>query len=405
MCIAMHSYDDLVKYAKMKQSYIDEYSRCLELEADLSRKKDMVEKVVYDEHSNRFSRLEKQCISLEIKVQQSKESLQNDKPCNNQDALEYKEFFEINELKAQLQKKNTTISNLKDHIATLKGKYVFDCTAPVNNSNVIAPRMFKLDLPPLSPKHRKNREARVYYLKQTKEHADTLYEIVEQAKALKPLDNALDYACKFTTQIQQLLVYVSTTCLSCQNNSKKLVAVTPMNKNRQVRFEEPSTLKKEHKGQLGSRTSSSITRRIKIVSHHMYVVDYLNDVNASDRAKSKRAKKNEWKPTEDVDLLMGSRGTNLFTLSLYDMLKSSPICLLSKASKTESWLWHQRLSHLNFGTINELAKQGLVRDNGTEFVNQTLESYYEDVGISHQSLVARTPQQNGIVKRQNRTLA
>ncbi|GJV97473.1 putative reverse transcriptase domain-containing protein [Tanacetum coccineum] len=58
---------------------------------------------------------------------------------------------------------------------------------------------------------------------------------------------------------------------------------------------------------------------------------------------------------------VGSRGTNLYTLSFGDMMKSSPICLLSKASKTKSWLWHRRLSHLNFGTINQLAKQGLVK--------------------------------------------
>nr|GEX27691.1 integrase, catalytic region, zinc finger, CCHC-type, peptidase aspartic, catalytic [Tanacetum cinerariifolium] len=62
-----------------------------------------------------------------------------------------------------------------------------------------------------------------------------------------------------------------------------------------------------------------------------------------------------------VDLLMGTLGTNIYTLSIDDMMKSSPICLLSKASKTKSWLWHRRLSHLNFGTINQLAKQGLVR--------------------------------------------
>ncbi|GKF79044.1 retrovirus-related pol polyprotein from transposon TNT 1-94, partial [Tanacetum coccineum] len=47
--------------------------------------------------------------------------------------------------------------------------------------------------------------------------------------------------------------------------------------------------------------------------------------------------------------------------SLEDMMKSSQICLLSKASKTKAWLWHRRLSHLNFGTINQLAKQALVR--------------------------------------------
>ncbi|GJZ33617.1 putative ribonuclease H-like domain-containing protein [Tanacetum coccineum] len=65
---------------------------------------------------------------------------------------------------------------------------------------------------------------------------------------------------------------------------------------------------------------------------------------------------------EGVDLLTGSRGNNLYTLSLGDMMTSSPICLLSKASKTKSWLWHRRLSHLNFGAINHLTRHGLVRD-------------------------------------------
>nr|GEZ92819.1 retrovirus-related Pol polyprotein from transposon TNT 1-94 [Tanacetum cinerariifolium] len=64
---------------------------------------------------------------------------------------------------------------------------------------------------------------------------------------------------------------------------------------------------------------------------------------------------------EGVDLLTGSRGNNLYTLSLGDMMASSHICLLSKASQTKSWLWHQHLLHLNFGAINHLARQGLVR--------------------------------------------
>ncbi|GJY61533.1 integrase, catalytic region, zinc finger, CCHC-type containing protein [Tanacetum coccineum] len=64
---------------------------------------------------------------------------------------------------------------------------------------------------------------------------------------------------------------------------------------------------------------------------------------------------------EGIDLLSGSRETNLYTFSIGDMMASSPICLLSKASKTKSWLWHRRLSHLNFGAINHLAKNGLER--------------------------------------------
>nr|GEY50575.1 uncharacterized mitochondrial protein AtMg00810-like [Tanacetum cinerariifolium] len=65
--------------------------------------------------------------------------------------------------------------------------------------------------------------------------------------------------------------------------------------------------------------------------------------------------------TTCVDLLLGSRDINLYTISLDDMLKTSSIYLLSKASKTKSWLWHRRLSHLNFGALNKLAKDGLAR--------------------------------------------
>nr|GEY83190.1 retrovirus-related Pol polyprotein from transposon TNT 1-94 [Tanacetum cinerariifolium] len=46
---------------------------------------------------------------------------------------------------------------------------------------------------------------------------------------------------------------------------------------------------------------------------------------------------------EGVDLLTGYRGNNLYTLSLGDMMASSPIFLLSMASKTKSWLWHRHL--------------------------------------------------------------
>ncbi|GJX92424.1 retrovirus-related pol polyprotein from transposon TNT 1-94 [Tanacetum coccineum] len=63
---------------------------------------------------------------------------------------------------------------------------------------------------------------------------------------------------------------------------------------------------------------------------------------------------------EGDDLLIGPRGNNLYTLSIGDMMACSLICILSKASKTKSWLWHQRMSHLNFGVINHLARNCLV---------------------------------------------
>ncbi|GJS85435.1 retrovirus-related pol polyprotein from transposon TNT 1-94 [Tanacetum coccineum] len=63
---------------------------------------------------------------------------------------------------------------------------------------------------------------------------------------------------------------------------------------------------------------------------------------------------------EGVDLLKGNLTTNLYTINLYEMASASPICLMACATSTKSWLWHQRLSHLNFDTINELPKNDLV---------------------------------------------
>ncbi|GJS54786.1 hypothetical protein Tco_0628148 [Tanacetum coccineum] len=90
------------------------------LKAEFLKTNDMVEKQVYNELSNRFLQLEKHYISLEISMQQKEESFQSNKPCKNQDAPEFCEFFEINDLKAQLQAKTTLICNLKNQIKSVK---------------------------------------------------------------------------------------------------------------------------------------------------------------------------------------------------------------------------------------------------------------------------------------------
>ncbi|GJT76354.1 hypothetical protein Tco_1043079 [Tanacetum coccineum] len=90
------------------------------LNAEFFRTKDMVENDVYNELSNRFLKLEKHCISLEIQIQQKEESFQSNNPCMNQDLPEFHEFFVINDLKAQLQAKTTLIYDLKKQIKSVK---------------------------------------------------------------------------------------------------------------------------------------------------------------------------------------------------------------------------------------------------------------------------------------------
>nr|GFA73567.1 integrase, catalytic region, zinc finger, CCHC-type, peptidase aspartic, catalytic [Tanacetum cinerariifolium] len=132
------------------------------------------------------------------------------------------------------------------------------------------------------------------------------------------------------------------------------------------------------------------------------------------------------------DLLIGSRGTDLYSITLKDTNCPNPICLMAKATLSQAWLWHRRLSHLNFDTINLLSKNDIViyldsflrskdetpkvlidflrlvqrglqaqvivvrTDKGMEFLNQTLHAYFAAEGILHQTSVARTPEQNGV---------
>ncbi|GJT23034.1 retrovirus-related pol polyprotein from transposon TNT 1-94 [Tanacetum coccineum] len=149
---------------------------------------------------------------------------------------------ENSDLNAQLQEKVFAITTLKEELRNVKGKGVITCHEFVNKPKVIAPVVHKVDLEPLSPKLKNNREAHVDYIRITKENADTLRDIVEQARTSNPLDNALAYSCMYTKQIQELLVYVSDTCPSSPLKSKKLAAFTPMHKARKVTFAKTSTI-------------------------------------------------------------------------------------------------------------------------------------------------------------------
>ncbi|GJS78150.1 retrovirus-related pol polyprotein from transposon TNT 1-94 [Tanacetum coccineum] len=60
------------------------------------------------------------------------------------------------------------------------------------------------------------------------------------------------------------------------------------------------------------------------------------------------------------DPFTGSLGTDLYTVTLQETTSPNPICLMAKASSSQEWLWHQRLSHLKFDTINLLSTKDIV---------------------------------------------
>ncbi|GJW20184.1 putative ribonuclease H-like domain-containing protein [Tanacetum coccineum] len=273
----------------------------------------------------------------------------------------------------QTWEKDLVILALKNELRKLKGK---DFADNVVTKHPIAPEILKINVEPIAPRLLINRTAHSDYLRYTQEQAVILREIVEQGKSQNPLNNSLDSAYRDSV-------------FKCPLGHNALESDTPI------------------------------------------------------------------KACGNIGLLQGN-------------LRKSKTNAVG-FSNTKSWLWNRRLSHLNFGAINHLARHGLVRGlpklkferdhlcsactmgkskkkphkpksedtnqekvkclslkdealdfiikflkmiqvrlkvpvrrirtiNGTEFVNQTLREYYEKVGISHETSVARSPQQNGVVE-------
>nr|GEV55801.1 hypothetical protein [Tanacetum cinerariifolium] len=101
--------------------------------------------------------------------------------------------------------------------------------------------MFKLDIEPISHRLKNNRDAHEVYIEKAIENTDILRGFVERARTQNPSEPLLESACMFTKHVQELLVYVSQTCPNSPKPSEKLVAITPMNKDKRVRFTEPYT--------------------------------------------------------------------------------------------------------------------------------------------------------------------
>ncbi|GJZ30812.1 integrase, catalytic region, zinc finger, CCHC-type containing protein, partial [Tanacetum coccineum] len=101
---------------------VHECEKCLKLETELLNKKDFVEKEIYDKLFKSFTTLKKHCISLEVDIQHNQEIFQRDNSVSNQSAPSFDQLFELNELKAQSQEKDTVIKKLKERIKSLSGK-------------------------------------------------------------------------------------------------------------------------------------------------------------------------------------------------------------------------------------------------------------------------------------------
>nr|GEU72905.1 hypothetical protein [Tanacetum cinerariifolium] len=130
---------------------------------------------------------------------------------------------------------NVNYVSLKDTLSKLKGKVIVNEAVPLHS---IDPELLKIDVAPLAPKLRNNRTSHTDYLRHTQEETATLREIVESERLLNPFNTSLDYACKYTKRIQESLIILKQTYPCINDLGTKLMAVTPKNNNKKIRFTE-----------------------------------------------------------------------------------------------------------------------------------------------------------------------
>ncbi|GJS09584.1 hypothetical protein Tco_0366380 [Tanacetum coccineum] len=143
MCSYLHSLSDLDAHNELQCLYLYKVKECECLAQKLSKQTESVSKEVYTKLLQRFAKLEKHSISLELDLQQCQEQMKNDtvykEKASNVFLKEREQYLEIQDLKAQLQDKNIAISELKKLIEKCKGKYVetkFDKPSVVRQPNV-----------------------------------------------------------------------------------------------------------------------------------------------------------------------------------------------------------------------------------------------------------------------------
>ncbi|GJR92851.1 retrovirus-related pol polyprotein from transposon TNT 1-94 [Tanacetum coccineum] len=111
----------------------------------------------------------------------------------------------------------------------------------------------------------------------------------------------------------------------------------------------------------GDFVQGNITiRRVYYVeglNHNLFLVGQLCDVDLEVKFRKSTCFVRD---LQGNDLLTGNRGSTLYTMSLQETSSPTPICCMAKASPTQAWLWHCRLCHLNFDTINLLSKKDIV---------------------------------------------
>nr|GEZ10153.1 hypothetical protein [Tanacetum cinerariifolium] len=398
--------------------------------------------------SNSFETLQKHAINLELDLQQCKEKIKNDKSFKENQSKEFhkerEQYFEIQDLKAQLQDKGIAISELKKLIEKLKEKSV---ETKFEKSSVIRqPNAFKSQRPSILGKptifsdslekkdcSKSNLNAKtsnvnfvcvtcgkcvlnvnhdkfvLHYLNGV--NSRTKMPMVVPISTREPKRTVNQYVATplSRTLVEIILFIVDSECSKHMTRNLKLLTNFVEKFLGMVKFRNDQIAPILGYGDLlldivlfivNSGCSKHMTGNLKLlinfVEKFLGTVKFGNDQIAlilrygdlvqgavmikrvyyveglnhnlffigqfcdADLEVAFRKSTCFIRDLKGNDLLTGSRGTDLYSITLQDTKYPHPICLMDKETSSQAWLWHRRQSHLNFDTINLLSKNDIV---------------------------------------------
>nr|GEV63085.1 hypothetical protein [Tanacetum cinerariifolium] len=276
---------NVARFTEMTIAHTDVEARCLELEAELDKLRNTSHHDNQEELINRFSKLEVNHLNLQLKYQNLKDNFRNNPSTPDKDTPDFDSVFIIGKMQASLQGKDNVIRQLKKQISQLqvtrsdtdrtlkhykelydsikitRAKHMEQVTAlttknvnmkaqtleKVNNVSkdqvkpkVLAQGKHAIDVKPIVPHLRNNRDAYLDYLRHLKESVETIRHIVEEAKVVSLLDRSIVSACRYTKHSQELLEYAIGTCPQGSQQRAKQLAHISLIRKKQVTFAKPS---------------------------------------------------------------------------------------------------------------------------------------------------------------------
>ncbi|GJY51828.1 retrovirus-related pol polyprotein from transposon TNT 1-94 [Tanacetum coccineum] len=340
-------YTTLDEFTNLQCDYVDQVVKCERLEKELSKSKTM---------SKSFEALQKHTINLELALQQCKEMIKNDKAFKeNQSNVflkEHEQYFEIQDLKSQLQDKGIAISELKKLIEKMKGKYV---ETKFEKSSVIRqPNAFKSQRQSVLGKLTtfSYSLAKIYFSHSKSVTTNNVFNDFSKPVTAQILPQNVKSILKNTNVIAPGM------CSKYMMRNLKLLSNFVKQFMGTVKFGNDQIAPILGYGDLvqGNVTIKRVYY-VEGLNHNLFFVGQFCDVDLEVAFRKSTCYICDLKGN---DLLTNSRATDLYSITLQYTSTPNPIFLMAKASSSQAWLWHRRLSHLNFDTINLLSKYDIV---------------------------------------------